>query len=177
MYNSPMGGFKGVPPMHLLFLQRQEHVPPPLFLHIQGSWQCMGTQAPFLFFLKSVCAPYRKFLDEPQPLTAIVQTTYFPGWTLIQTLSYPKLVYLQVAFVFEHEVEQQHTPRKENMFIYFIYLFITFSRNQANPNSANALNLRDASMKCLETDLFKKSSFRHVAGTQSLLRFTFLSFL
>ena len=42
----------------------------------------------------------------------------------------------------------------------FIYLFITFGRNQANPNSANALNLRDASMKCLETDLFKKSSFR-----------------
>ena len=32
--------------------------------------------------------------------------------------------------------------------------------NQANPNSVNALNLRDASMKCLETDLFKKSSFR-----------------
>ena len=42
----------------------------------------------------------------------------------------------------------------------FIYLFITFGGNQANPNSANALNLRDASMKCLETDLFKKSSFR-----------------
>ena len=41
-----------------------------------------------------------------------------------------------------------------------IYLFITFGGNQANPNSANALNIRDASMKCLETDLFKKSSFR-----------------
>ena len=47
------------------------------------------------------------------------------------------------------------------LFIYlFIYLFITFGGNQANPNSADALNLRDASMKCLETDLFKKSSFR-----------------
>ena len=36
-------------------------------------------------------------------------------------------------------------------------MFITFGGNQANPNSANALNVRDASMKCLETDLFKKS--------------------
>ena len=35
----------------------------------------------------------------------------------------------------------------------FIYLFITFGGNQANPNSASALNLRDASMKCMETDL------------------------
>ena len=42
----------------------------------------------------------------------------------------------------------------------FICVFITFGGNQVNPNSANALNLRDASMKCLETDLFKKSSFR-----------------
>ena len=32
--------------------------------------------------------------------------------------------------------------------------------NQANPNSANALDLRDAFMKCLETDLFKMSTFR-----------------
>ena len=41
-----------------------------------------------------------------------------------------------------------------------VYLFITFVGNQANPNSTNALNLRNASMKCMETDLFKRSSFR-----------------
>ena len=42
----------------------------------------------------------------------------------------------------------------------FIYLFITFGGNQANLNSTNAFNSRDTSMKCLETDLFTKSSFR-----------------
>ena len=39
-------------------------------------------------------------------------------------------------------------------------LFITFSRKLGNPNSTNALKLRDASMKCLETDLFNKFSLR-----------------
>ena len=39
----------------------------------------------------------------------------------------------------------------------FIYLFITFRGNQANPNSANALNLRDASMKCFLKQIYSRS--------------------
>ena len=36
-------------------------------------------------------------------------------------------------------------------------LFITFSRKPGNLNSANALNLRDAAIKCLETDLLRSA--------------------
>ena len=46
-----------------------------------------------------------------------------------------------------------------------IYLFIhnIWTESQANPNSANALNLRDAS-KHLETDLWKEPSFQMQEG-------------
>ena len=34
--------------------------PPPLFLQWKGAWPCVGTQAPLLFFFKSVCASLLK---------------------------------------------------------------------------------------------------------------------
>ena len=42
--------------------------------------------------------------------------------------------------------------------IQFVYNF--WQKNQANPSSANALNLRDAAKKQLQTDLSEKPSFR-----------------
>ena len=54
--------------------------------------------------------------------------------------------------------------------IYFYILFKHSAENQEYPTSANTLNSRDASMWCMEADLFKRSSFRcQVVGTSYMV--------
>ena len=52
-----------------------------------------------------------------------------------------------------------NTINEEKYLVYLIY-FIHSAESQAKPNNAYALNLRNASMKQPEADLFKKPSFR-----------------